>query len=158
LIRSLVVAGALALLLGLGAGLGLGLAGLWERPVAVAPPLPPAELAVAPEGSDEAATIALFRSARDSVVAISTSARRRDLWGRRAGEVPLGAGSGWLWDGAGHVVTNAHVLRGASAATVALADGRSFEARLVGLDEGHDLAVLRIEGEALPAPPHAGAA
>jgi S1-C subfamily serine protease len=153
---SRLLAGAvLVLLLGLGVGLGLGLSGLWraeEEPAAVVTPVAPVALSVAPEGSDEAATIELFRAARDSVVAISTSATRRDLFGRVADEVPLGTGSGWVWDGSGHVVTNAHVIQGATAATVTLADGRALPARLVGFDRGHDLAVLRIEGEGLPAP------
>ncbi len=155
-IRGLLGGAALVLLLGLGLGLGLGLSGLWRpreaAPAAPVTPVAPVELAVAPEGSDEAATIATFRAARDSVVAISTSTARRDLFGRVSAEVPLGTGSGFVWDGAGHVVTNAHVIQGANAATVQLADGRAFDARLVGFDTGHDLAVLRIEGEDLPAP------
>ncbi len=152
--RAMTLGALWALLLGLGAGLGLGLAGLWRGDSAAVAVAPAATLAVAvaPEGSDEAATIALFRAARDSVVAISTSTARRDLFGRVSATVPLGSGSGWVWDGAGHIVTNAHVLKGANAATVTLADGRSFDARLVGQDAEHDLAVLRIEGEDLPAP------
>ena len=152
MIRGLLAGAVLALLLGLGVGLGLGLADLWEEePVAVAPVVP-VQLSLAPEGSDEAATIELFRAARESVVAISTSAARRDLFGRVSSEVPLGTGSGFVWDGSGHVVTNAHVIEGASAAAVQLADGRAFQAQLVGRDAAHDLAVLRIEGEELPAP------
>jgi S1-C subfamily serine protease len=50
----------------------------------------------------------------------------------------------------GHVVTNDHVIDGASGATVLLADGRSFRAQLVGRAPQHDLAVLRIEAEDLP--------
>jgi S1-C subfamily serine protease len=131
---------------------GLGLRLTWlDAPAAPVAPVAVPEVALAPEGSEEAATIALFGAARDSVVAISTTAARRDLFGR-GDVVPLGTGSGFLWDGAGHVVTNAHVLEGATAATVNLADGRAFNARLVGRDVAHDLAVLRIEGEALPAP------
>ena len=159
-IRSFVVGALLALVLGLGIGLGLSASGWlpgWvplagreaAAPVAA---LPPAELVVAPEGSEERATIDLFQQARDSVVAISTSAARRDFFGRSAGEVPLGTGSGWVWDGQGHILTNAHVIEGASRASVQLADGRAFDARLVGADTVHDLAVLRIEGEDLPAP------
>ena len=158
--RLLLAALALVLALGIGLGLGLGLAG-WpppgvaarlglEAPAPVAPVALPT-VSLAPEGSEEAATIALFRAARDSVVAISTSADSRDLFGR-GDVVPLGTGSGFLWDGAGYVVTNAHVVDGASSATVTLADGRAFEASLVGSDASHDLAVLRITGENLPAP------
>ncbi|NAZ35319.1 trypsin-like serine protease [Rubellimicrobium sp. CFH 75288] len=140
-----------ALVLGLGIGLGLGLSGfLPDRRIAT--PVAPLAVSVAPEGSEEAATIALFRNARDSVVSIATSAARRGLFGMVTAEVPLGAGSGFIWDGNGHVVTNAHVIRGATAAVVTLADGRSFDARLVGRDERHDLAVLRIRGSDLPPP------
>ena len=146
--RGLLSGAALALILGVGVGLGFGVARLLPAPVAVAP----VAVAVAPEGSDEAATIALFRAARDSVVAISTSTRARDPFARASGPQPLGSGSGFIWDAAGHVVTNAHVIEGASGATVQLADGRTFDARLVGRDPTHDLAVLRIEGEGLPAP------
>ena len=41
-------------------------------------------------------------------------------------------GSGFIWDDAGHVVTNFHVIQGASEATVKLADGRDYQAALVG--------------------------
>ncbi len=154
MIRGLVAGALMALLLGLGIGLGLGAWGWLDegQQAATMAPVPPAQLTVAPEGSDESATIELFRAARDSVVAISTSAAQRDLFGRVSSEVPLGTGSGFIWDGNGHVVTNAHVIQGASAATVTLADGRALPARLVGFDRSHDLAVLRIEGEGLPAP------
>ena len=94
--------------------------------------------------ADERATIAIFRTARDSVVFISTAERVLDRWTRSAHEQPRGTGSGFVWDDLGHVVTNAHVLEGASAATVRLADGRSFPASLVGASPRHDLAVLRI--------------
>ena len=102
--------------------------------------------------AEEQATIELFQSARDSVVFISTAERVRDPWSRNVYEQPRGTGSGFLWDNRGHVVTNTHVIEGASAATVRLADGRSFPAELVGRDPSHDLAVLRIEARDLPAP------
>lgn len=89
--------------------------------------------------------IALFEGAKDSVVSITTEAQVYDPWRRGAQMVPQGAGSGFFWDEAGHVVTNAHVIRGASAAEVHLSDGRVFDARLVGTAPMHDLAVLRID-------------
>lgn len=102
--------------------------------------------------AEEKATIELFRAVRDSVVFISTAERVRDPWSRNVYEQPRGTGSGFLWDARGHVVTNDHVIEGASAATVRLADGRSFPATLVGRDPSHDLAVLRIDSRDLPPP------
>jgi S1-C subfamily serine protease len=97
-----------------------------------------------PLGEDEQATIALFEKARASVVYIATTERVLNPWTRNIFQVPRGAGSGFIWDNRGHVVTNAHVVAGASAATVRLVDGRAFEASLVGTSPSHDLAVLRI--------------
>jgi S1-C subfamily serine protease len=94
--------------------------------------------------ADEQATIRLFENARDSVVYISTKGDVVDFWTRNVHRVPRGTGSGFIWDDAGHVVTNFHVIENASEATVKLADGRSFRAGLVGASPGHDIAVLRI--------------
>jgi S1-C subfamily serine protease len=58
--------------------------------------------------------------------------------------VPRGTGSGFIWDDQGHVITNFHVISGASEATVRLADGRDYKATLIGASPSHDIAVLRI--------------
>ena len=94
--------------------------------------------------ADEKSTIALFEKARDSVVFITTRGEVVDFWTRNVRSVPRGTGSGFIWDDGGHVVTNYHVIEGASEATVKLADGRSFRAALVGASKAHDIAVLRI--------------
>lgn len=102
----------------------------------------------APGAPDEERVIALFERAQESVVFITTRTEVGDFWrGRR--EVPRGSGSGFVWDDAGHIVTNAHVIAGATSATVRLADGESHRARLVGAAPAHDLAVLRIDADGL---------
>lgn len=103
--------------------------------------------------ADEKSTIELFEKSRGSVVYISTSQLVQDAWSRNVFSVPRGTGSGLIWDSAGHVVTNFHVIQGASEATIQLVDGRKFRASLVGASPGHDLALLKI-GVALrrPAP------
>ena len=109
---------------------------------------PPQPRPIAPRGelgADEKATISLFERSRDSVAFISTRERVRDFWTRNVFSVPRGTGSGFVWDDAGHVVTNHHVIEGASEATVKLADGSSYTARLVGTSPRHDIAVLRID-------------
>ncbi|MGE0387367.1 MAG: S1C family serine protease [Gammaproteobacteria bacterium] len=93
---------------------------------------------------DERATIELFEHARGSVVFITTRAQVQDFWTRNVFSVPRGTGSGFVWDEAGHVVTNYHVVQGASEATVRLADGRDYRAGLVGASPVHDIAVLKI--------------
>ena len=96
-------------------------------------------------GADEKATIDLFERTRESVVYITTSSRVRDIWTRNVYSVPRGTGSGFVWDDAGHLITNFHVIENASEALVKLADGREFKASLVGVSKAHDLAVLRIK-------------
>jgi S1-C subfamily serine protease len=95
-------------------------------------------------GADEKATIALFERARASVVYITTRAQVRDFWTRDVFSVPRGTGSGFVWDEAGDIVTNYHVIEDASEATVRLADGRDYKASLVGVSASHDIAVLHI--------------
>jgi S1-C subfamily serine protease len=95
--------------------------------------------------ADEEATIELFARASPSVVYISTRRRVFDYWSRDVMSVPRGTGSGFIWDNRGHVVTNFHVIQGASEADVRLNDGRTYKAALVGTSAMHDLAVLRID-------------
>lgn len=94
--------------------------------------------------ADEKATIELFENSRDSVVFITTKALVRDFWTRNVFMVPRGTGSGFIWDDAGHVITNFHVIEGTNEAMVKLSDGRDYRAALVGASPAHDIAVLRI--------------
>ncbi len=97
-------------------------AGLWQRSVS-AQPMP---REVSPRGDllpAEQTTIALFERARPSVVYITTQARVVDTWTRNVFNIPRGSGSGFIWDDRGHIVTNNHVVAGASSATVRLSDG-----------------------------------
>jgi serine protease Do len=71
----------------------------------------------------------------------------RDFFEPRMPRQGQNLGSGVVIDSDGHVLTNEHVVRRASRIRVTLADGREFEAGLVGADPNHDIAVLRIETE-----------
>jgi S1-C subfamily serine protease len=106
------------------------------RPVAPAPP----ELS-----PDERATMGVFERATKSVVFISNTAIQRDFWSFDILEVPQGSGSGFVWNTHGHIVTNFHVIYGANAIKVTLADRSEHQAKLVGADPDHDLAVLQIQ-------------
>ena len=115
------------------------------------PPPEPVDITVTDSG--EQALIETFEARRESVVFISTSETLRNPFTRLSREVERGTGSGFVWDDRGHVVTNWHVLEGATRAFVRLADGRVEQARLVGASPEHDLAVLRVPGlDAAPIP------
>ena len=104
---------------------------------------------------DEKNNIAVFESSKGSVVYISTSEQVLDYWTSSVQTVPHGTGSGFIWDTAGHVVTNLHVIADASEATVRLADGKDYPATLIGVSRTHDIAVLQIRiptGSAVPIP------
>ncbi len=98
--------------------------------------------------ADEQSTIEIFETASSSVVYIATTARLVSPWTRNLMEVRRGTGSGVLWDREGHIVTNWHVIEDARRARAGLADGRSYNAQLVGASPEHDLAVLRIGASA----------
>ena len=107
--------------------------------------------AVAPRADldpDEKETIALFETASPSVVFITTTAVQQDIFSLNLMEIPRGSGSGFLWDKAGHVVTNFHVIADSNAARVTLADHSDWPATMVGVAPERDLAVLRIEAPA----------
>jgi S1-C subfamily serine protease len=124
-------------------------AGLWSRQAA-AEAAPRQVTARGPLLAEEQATIGLFEAARPAVVYITTQARVVDAWTRNVFNIPRGSGSGFIWDDRGHVVTNHHVIAGASGASVRLSDGRDAAASLVGSSPAHDLAVLRIDVSSLP--------
>ncbi|XVE67927.1 hypothetical protein DITRI_Ditri09bG0027100 [Diplodiscus trichospermus] len=95
--------------------------------------------------SDELATVRLFQENTPSVVYITNLAVRQDAFTLDVLEVPQGSGSGFVWDKNGHIVTNFHVIRGASDLKVTLADQSSYDAKVVGFDQDKDVAVLRVD-------------
>ncbi len=110
---------------------------------------PEEQRVVTPRGDlaeDEKATIELFKRASPSVVYITTVATGIDLRTMNVLEMPRGTGSGFIWDDAGDIVTNFHVLAGAgvSGAKVTLANHKTYDAVVVGVAPEYDLAVLRI--------------
>ena len=64
------------------------------------------------------------------------------------GQAGNAEGSGWVYDTKGDIVTNEHVVSGATSITVTLSNGKSFKARLVGKDSSTDLAVVRVSAPA----------
>jgi 2-alkenal reductase len=90
----------------------------------------------------EKSNIELFEAAAPSVAYITTEQRRFSPF--HGFGVAQGAGSGFIWDPAGHVVTNHHVIAGATTVYVQLHAGKPIPARVVGSAPDYDLAVVRL--------------
>jgi S1-C subfamily serine protease len=65
-----------------------------------------------------------------------------------AAQATQALGSGVIWDTQGHIVTNNHVVSGASSITVTFSDGTTLDAKLVGADPNADLAVIQVNAPA----------
>ena len=94
---------------------------------------------------DEKSTIELYNQSRQGVVNITTLANRKTGINLNIQQMPEGTGSGFVWDDAGHIVTNFHVIQNADAAQITFADQSVFQARLVGYFADKDLAVLKVD-------------
>jgi serine protease Do len=91
----------------------------------------------------------IIAAVRPSVVAINTTTTGTSIFGGTFNQE--GAGSGWVIDSNGLIVTNNHVVEGATKITVTLEDGRNFSADTVRTDSTSDLAVVKINAQNLPA-------
>ena len=96
-------------------------------------------------GADEKSTIAVFKMVSPSVVHITNIAQMRNVITASVDDVPQGTGSGFIWDDAGHIVTNYHVIEGATSTEVTLADGTTYEGKIVGTARDKDVAVIKID-------------
>src|SRR5262249_61687122 len=85
----------------------------------------------------------LYQRGAPSVVHITSLASQRDSFNMNVQQVPKGTGSGFIWSKEGHVVTNYHVIEGATGAEVILSDHSSWKAGLVGAYPDKDGAVLK---------------
>lgn len=94
--------------------------------------------------------VELYRNVNSSVVEVVNLADAT-----RYSKLPVeqGLGSGFVWDVEGHIVTNDHVVEGADALQVILADGSRVKATLVGADPSSDLAVIKVDPDAVALQP-----
>ena len=92
--------------------------------------------------ADELNNIAVYKKALPSVVNITSTAVAFNFF---YGPVPQqGQGSGFIIDKQGHILTNNHVIDNAQRVEVTLNDQHKYKAEVVGVDKGHDLALLLI--------------
>jgi serine protease Do len=162
--------GALALVL-VGLVLGLGLsASLDLQPASTAQKNGGIQLAQATGGSStESPFVAVVEKALPAVVFVDVKKKvaggdsgdpQEEIFKRLFGDNPHrgqqirpSSGSGFIIDSRGYVLTNNHVVRDASDITVTLEDKRVFKAKVIGADAETDVAVIKIEGDHLPAVP-----
>ena len=82
----------------------------------------------------------------NSTVGITTSITT-NFWGYQT--TSAASGSGFIFSDDGYILTNFHVVEDSSSITVAMYDGKNYDAKLVGYDEGNDVAVLKIDANNL---------
>src|SRR6266852_4299298 len=112
--------------------------------------------AVQPRGNlaeIERTSIEIFERASPSVVQVVGRADGIAALPSEDENVPAQSGTGFVWDAAGHIVTNDHVVEGTSSLAVRLASGQVLPAKIVGTAPNYDLAVVRVDNtRALPPP------
>ncbi|MEW6724163.1 MAG: trypsin-like peptidase domain-containing protein [Bacillota bacterium] len=99
-------------------------------------------------GSAETAAAYVSERVAPAVVGIINKSYARDLLGRTYERIS--GGTGVIFDSNGYIVTNNHVIEGASELIVLLADGQRLPAQVVGADKATDLAVIKVNAANLP--------
>ncbi|HUB31696.1 MAG TPA: trypsin-like peptidase domain-containing protein [Bryobacteraceae bacterium] len=99
---------------------------------------------------DEQNNIEIYRGAHDATVNIRSIVVQEDwFWGTQESE---GAGSGFIVNSDGEILTNNHVVTGSAQLTVSLSDKKTYKARILARDRRNDLALIKIDaGRRLPA-------
>ncbi len=127
-------------------------AGSTKAPTPISPPSSTAVVTPAAPLYDEATTVALYENSIPAVVQIESSV---DI----ASKLPApfnfglprqeGLGSGFFIDDQGHILTNNHVVDGATGIKVVLNDGTKLDAKVVGTDRNNDLALVKVDTSGL---------
>jgi len=94
--------------------------------------------------SDEQNSIEVYKTLAPGVAFIKTSARVANYYGEES-ERERGNGSGSVIDNQGHILTNSHVVEGASTLSVSFGGDKVYPAKVIGRDPDTDLAVIKIE-------------
>jgi len=141
-----------AILASSGTALALNASGAFDQAVAPAPIATPATGRTTGGASgavtdESAAIISSAAKVSPSVVKITTSTTSSDPF---SGNQTDGVGSGIIYDANGWILTNHHVVTGASTLKVELKDGRSFSGTVYGIDTLTDLAIVKVDATGLP--------
>jgi S1-C subfamily serine protease len=155
--RTLVAGGAIAAAAVLGGGVGaFATSGLSDDSTATTTVVQeseaPADATPAAAEGDDQSVSEVYRAVADGVVEIAVSgggpAGPPSPFDEQDAPQTSAQGSGFVYDDQGRIITNHHVVDGADSIEVTLADGSSYDARLLGSDPSTDLAVLQIDAPA----------
>jgi S1-C subfamily serine protease len=98
--------------------------------------------------NDEALNVRIYRQTSPAVANVLTKATEYDFW---MDPVPVeGAGSGFVIDNKGYILTNFHVVQGAQTIEVVLGDQSRYTAKFIGADQRNDVALLKVEPKGKP--------
>ena len=154
--RTAILVSAVVLAAGVGAGVGVGgyaaFGGGNDKTTTVVQQAPATGSPAASTKSGSVASV--YKSARDGVVEVITTTN-----GSSSSDSPFpfgggggsgsgssrAQGSGFVYDSDGHVITNYHVVHGASSVSITFSDGSKYKATVVGSDPSSDLAVLKVD-------------
>jgi len=97
--------------------------------------------------SEEQQNVDLFQRNSQGVVYIANEALKLEQMGDQVqlGLMPKATGTGWVYDMEGHIVTNYHVIKEASALRIRFVSGNEIDATIIGADPGSDIAVLQVK-------------
>jgi len=116
------------------------MAQLWSEPASAA----------ASYSTDEQNNIDIYKASRDATVNIASKVYQEDIFFGRVYPVE-GTGTGFIINPEGQILTNNHVVQGATQLTVKLAGGKEFKGKILGRDPRSDLALIKIDaGAKLP--------
>jgi len=101
----------------------------------------------------ERTTVRLFQTVSPSVVYIFAQTKLQNLSTSGDEDNVIQTGTGIVWDTAGHVITNYHVIKGSDQFAAHLPSGESVPVRIVGVAPNYDLAVVQLEETRAPLHP-----
>jgi serine protease Do len=111
------------------------------------------------DSSRRTAIVVAVERVAPAVVTVQTQQVQQvtDIWdlmnGGSGQRTVAGLGSGFIVRQDGYIVTNAHVIAGATTISVALRDGTTYKAKVIGADQTNDLAVIKVDATGLPVAP-----
>jgi putative serine protease PepD len=135
---------AAALALGAGAGAGV-YAGFWSGGGTNAAPVTVTAAQPAAVTTTTSSLTQLYKNVTPGVVDITVTTSSSGGGFGQPGGTSQAEGSGFVWDTSGHIVTNEHVVDGATAITVRYPDGKTAKATLVDSDPSTDIAVIKVD-------------